>query len=164
MPSIKVNQRFYTSNLKKNNSISLPEDIGRALSKITDELRNKANIDDVKRLIDELSNKLNGAFRAVERGAVAGNTSVINTVTNSGSSGGSSSSNIPKQVTKSVTGGTTYAEVFDAPSYLLGLPIAYTTTDGLMSWEHPPMTLLTVNGFTVIPIQDGQLLYSYINI
>lgn len=91
-------------------------------------------------------------------------TTLITQTVASGGGGGSSSGSVVKTVTKSITAGTTYNEVFDAPSLLLTLPIAYVTVDGMMSHEFPIISLLTPLGFTIVPIQDATLLYSYVNL
>lgn len=115
---------------------------------------------------NKLVGQLNAMKRDLERCLSPESVSILVTqALSSGSSGGGGSTGSTVQsVTKSVTGGVAYAEVFDAPSLLLTLPISYVTVDGMMSFEFPKLESLTVNGFTITPLQDGQVIYSYVNI
>lgn len=119
----------------------------------------------VQQLNDVLS-KINLMKQTIERSLSndALQTLITRTIAGSGG-GGSSSGSTVENVTKAVVAGTTYNEVFTVPSLLLSLPIVYVTDDsGLMSATFPPLTLLTVNSFTIIPIESGTLIYSYINL
>ena len=102
--------------------------------------------------------------QTLERSMSASALTTLITQTIASGGGGSSSGSVVKTVTKSITAGTTYNEVFDAPSLLLTLPIAYVTIDGLMSHEFPIISSLSTSGFTIVPIQDATLLYSYVNL
>lgn len=111
---------------------------------------------------NDVMSKLNSMKKTIEQSlSQSALTSVITQVISAGGGGGSSSGSTVVNVTKSVVGGTTYNEVFSAPALLLTLPISYVLIDGLFSVEHPPVSLLTVSGFTIIPVQDGTIIYSY---
>lgn len=111
--------------------------------------------------------KINLMKQDIERALSGANLSTIITQTiNSGggsSGGGSSSGSTVKNVSKAVTAGVTYAETFSASALLLTLPIVYVTdASGLMSSSFPPVTSLTVSGFSTIPIETGTMIYSYL--
>lgn len=113
---------------------------------------------------NEVMSKLNLMKKTIEQSlSQSALTSVINQVLSAGGGGGGSSSgSTVVNVAKSVTGGVTYNEVFSASALLLTLPIVYVTdASGLMATSFPPMTLLTVSGFTLVPIESGTLVYSY---
>lgn len=166
MPNIKVNQTFNRFTPKaKGRNISIPNDenidsLKNTISQILEELRKKASVDDVKRMFDENQFKLNRAFKDVERGSVAGANTTINTINNSGG-GSSSSGKTIVQVSKSLSAGVASAEVFAAPSRLLGLPIAYSVVDGMGSTETLTPSSLNTAGFSITALQDATVIYSY---
>lgn len=140
MSGVKINQSFNQLQGKREDAVSKAE-------------------------FNALVSKISAMKQTLERSvSSAALTTLITQTVAAGGGGGSSSGSTVKTVTKSVTAGVTYNEVFDAPSLLLTLPIAYVTIDSLMSHEFPIISSLTVNGFTIVPIQDATLLYSYVNL
>lgn len=139
MSGLKINQSFNPLRGKRDDSVSKSE-------------------------FNALVSQISLMKQTLERSMSASAMTTLITQTIASGGGGSSSGSVVKTVTKSVTAGTTYNEVFDAPSLLLTLPIAYVTVDGLMSHEFPIISSLSTSGFTIIPIQDATLLYSYVNL
>lgn len=147
--------------LRENAAIA---DIERAINDALREFRREfdALIDTYNR---EVIYKVNELKTNIERTQQASTTSLITNI-NTGIVGGGGSGTTSKTIVpvlKAVTGGVTIAEVFAAPSLLLGTPIVETYIDGMQS---PVVTLpdegtLTVLGFSITPAQSGNLRYAY---
>lgn len=106
-------------------------------------------------------------MEVVERTAVGSQTTVVQ-ANQSAVAGGSGGTGFIKTgdivtVQKSVVGGVQITEIFDAPSFLLGIPINYAISDGMTSPQvlPPDDGTLTVSQMKLTPLQDGILTFSY---